>query len=396
MNDLEKASESANHENGLLRAQVERLNSELKDYRKRMSLNAGGTPSRTPPQGASLGLTSQVSRSSGPFGHTNNFSFDFPTFGSGLQSYANEPSQVADGARQDRARQLSKELYGVPGVIRSNGQSLTSASGVVSRQPQTTPGNQPIGVGSLNGLVSPTTRVAAGGGSGREAPFDSTAAANAHSTSRQNSGGSNIISNSPAYAFIHQSSTSSPSATNSSASTKGPASSCGTSPEASTCSPLNGNSKPLDSSLQTINEEHRDGLAQGSINGLPTTSIDSTLPALSKTSTATSELNGIDWLAQQNGGQFDPVLFGDYRESQDNITSGDYDTFFNEAFPLPDLASPFNEELTATLSQNKSQPQNDLSSKAQPVMEEKPLSDPCKEIAFGHNQIWYISRVRIV
>ena len=46
-------------------------------------------------------------------------------------------------------------------------------------------------------------------------------------------------------------------------------------------------------------------------------------------------------MAQQNGGQFDPVLFGDYRDPQDNIlnTFGDY---FNDAFPLNDFASPYN------------------------------------------------------
>ena len=48
-------------------------------------------------------------------------------------------------------------------------------------------------------------------------------------------------------------------------------------------------------------------------------------------------------MAQQNGGQFDPVLFGDYRDPQDNIlnTFGDY---FNDAFPLNDFASPYNAE----------------------------------------------------
>jgi len=52
-----------------------------------------------------------------------------------------------------------------------------------------------------------------------------------------------------------------------------------------------------------------------------------------------------DWFAQQNGNQFDPVLFGDYREPQDNyLLNGDItDTFFNDAsFALPDFQSPFN------------------------------------------------------
>jgi len=54
-------------------------------------------------------------------------------------------------------------------------------------------------------------------------------------------------------------------------------------------------------------------------------------------------MNGIDWFAEQNGNQFDPQLFGDYRESQDNILSTGFydDTFFNEAFAMPEFSSPF-------------------------------------------------------
>ena len=54
-------------------------------------------------------------------------------------------------------------------------------------------------------------------------------------------------------------------------------------------------------------------------------------------------INGIDWLAQQNGGQFDPVLFGDYRDPQDNILNSSFDDFFNDAYPLgQDFTSPYN------------------------------------------------------
>ena len=52
--------------------------------------------------------------------------------------------------------------------------------------------------------------------------------------------------------------------------------------------------------------------------------------------------NGIDFLAQQNGGQFDPVLFGDYRDSQDSIVNGSFGDFFNEAFLGQDFATPYN------------------------------------------------------
>lgn len=46
-----------------------------------------------------------------------------------------------------------------------------------------------------------------------------------------------------------------------------------------------------------------------------------------------------DWLAQQNGGHFDPVLFGDYRDPQDAVLSQDFSGFFDDAFPLPDLGA---------------------------------------------------------
>lgn len=56
-----------------------------------------------------------------------------------------------------------------------------------------------------------------------------------------------------------------------------------------------------------------------------------------------SDINGIDWMAQQNGGTFDPVLFGDYRDPQDNILNNSFGDFFNDAFEPPiDFTSPYN------------------------------------------------------
>lgn len=55
-----------------------------------------------------------------------------------------------------------------------------------------------------------------------------------------------------------------------------------------------------------------------------------------------ADINGIDWMAQQNGGAFDPVLFGDYRDPQDNILNNNtFDDFFNDAFPLQDFGTPY-------------------------------------------------------
>jgi len=114
---------------------------------------------------------------------------------------------------------------------------------------------------------------------------------------------------------------SSPSA--SSNSNRGTSSSCGTSPEPSMQSPAPG--KPVDISLSTIGEER--SLSSGTEGTFQDPGFD---------------VNGIDWFAQQNGNQFDPQLFGDYREPQENILSGDAfnDSFFNDAFAAPDY-SPF-------------------------------------------------------
>jgi AP-1-like factor len=72
MDELEKSSESINHENGLLRAQVEKLTSELKEYRKRLSSSSSVRPPPT-------ALRSFSSSSSGPVGP--NWNFDYPQFG---------------------------------------------------------------------------------------------------------------------------------------------------------------------------------------------------------------------------------------------------------------------------------------------------------------------------
>jgi len=89
--------------------------------------------------------------------------------------------------------------------------------------------------------------------------------------------------------------------------------------------------KPAESTLTTIGEEH-------TCNNLPPGNIEN----------SAFDVNGIDWFAQQNNNQFDPQLFGDYREPQDNILLADGfadgldDSFFTEAYSVPDFNSPFN------------------------------------------------------
>lgn len=66
------------------------------------------------------------------------------------------------------------------------------------------------------------------------------------------------------------------------------------------------------------------------------------IPApLTFTNSPVYDVNGIDWMAQQNGGQFDPVLFGGYRDPHQNILNNFDPDFFNDAFNDQDFSTPF-------------------------------------------------------
>ena len=99
--------------------------------------------------------------------------------------------------------------------------------------------------------------------------------------------------------------------------------------------------------------------------------------------------NSFNWLAQQNGGSFDPMLFGDYREPQDNIISQDFGSFFDDAFPLPDLGSPqhnFNDVTTDP----EPAPRADLiQADAVQAGEEHVLSGEDRAELMTCNKIWY-------
>lgn len=122
--------------------------------------------------------------------------------------------------------------------------------------------------------------------------------------------------------FSNNGATSSPSA--SSQSNNGPSSSCGTSPEPFTQSPMG--FKPLET-LTTIGEEQT-SVSSGGVTG--------------QNSNVDLNNSNFDWLAQQNGGQFDPQLFGGYREPQESILANpSFDDFFNDALDV-DFFTPYN------------------------------------------------------
>ncbi|KAF2468481.1 AP1-like transcription factor-like protein [Lindgomyces ingoldianus] len=337
VSELEKASDATNHENGLLRAQVQRLQMELREYRKRLSLNSTGL-NRSPP------VTGGFSSLLGGGSTANNFQFEFPRFGGlpGAQLLDNGPlsksanKPVSIPSANPPARQNST------GRLSPRSQTNSTNANSPEKDSSTTPTNSVQTSSSLNGLFSNHTL-----------PFDYSTMTSGNKVNRGSSDSSAMQSR--VFQFNSGSSTHSDSPSASSNSQAGQGSSCDTSPEPSHNSPNNpadtitdgyvchGNSEGEITFCEKLNMACGNprnpiprAMSQSDANPSPAA------PAKS-TKTPSANVNGIDFFANQNGGQFDPTLFGDYRESQNAIVGeGDFTGgFFNEAFPISDFGSPF-------------------------------------------------------
>ena len=288
--ELEKASTSVNNENAQLKAQIDKLTVELAEYKKRLTqANAGGRSvsagnARSGFGSAALQNLSDV-----------NFHFEFPKFG-GVQSSPDltAPAQQSSSGRtypspsittgSQNSPATSSKDYASPRNAKSRSSSDTLLKDVTLKSPPLY-NNSPL--------------------------YDNLFGTSASRTSLDSASFS-----------INGGNTASPSA--SSNSNAGPSSSCGTSPEPCTQSPLG--FKPLDT-LTTIGEEQ------------PTLTT-SNLNTFGNLENADFNLG---WLSQQNGGQFDPQLFNDYREPQENVLANPAfdDSFFNDAFDM-DFSTPYN------------------------------------------------------
>ncbi|KAL8789715.1 MAG: hypothetical protein Q9213_000965 [Squamulea squamosa] len=356
--DLEKASEATNHENGRLRATVERLNIEVKEYRKRLSLRSTGySPPAVPTP---------------PFNNNtinNDFQFAFPKFGDlpGSTFMSNgslakvgapnkPPSRTPSGNTTNLARAGSASsgngrspINGVGSPKSQNGSSSLGSISMTGIQasPSDFHGN---GTEDLNGLFSPSILESASRSNSSDYMFPVTNRPATATTKQINTNGS-VTSNKQR--APSSSITASPSV--SSVSHAGMDSSCGTTPEPSSDSQEY--RKPTEATLNTINEETApkvpaeekrtfcDEWATACGNtlnpvpaGMSSTEGGSTLPS-SVMMSPSNDVNGIDWMARQNGGQFDPELFGDYRDTHNDFLNSD---FFSEAFLNQDFNTPFN------------------------------------------------------
>ncbi|OSS50979.1 hypothetical protein B5807_04291 [Epicoccum nigrum] len=279
--ELEKASDAANQENGLLRGQVQRLQMELREYRKRLSLNSTGI-NRTAPTG---GFSSMLTNTN------SSFQFEFPRFGGlpGSQLLENGPLSKPKAASMSTSR---------PAVQTFSPSNTANASLVQSPVSSFSP--------AANSTRSDSNASIRNVNNSTQKPHRS-------------STDSSVVSQSRVFQFNSGSSTHSDSPSTSSTSPTNQDSSCGTSPEPGHNSP-----------------GQKDTIADGYVCHGNSEVTQANSPG--------AFLNGIDFFANQNGGAFEPSLFGEYRDTNTAImgTDGDFNSgFFNDAFLNTGYGSPF-------------------------------------------------------
>lgn len=288
--ELEKVSSATNNENNQLRAQIEKLNVELEQYKKKLSVVSSRSRSST---GPSRGHTTFGSAAIQNINDVN-FQFEFPKFG----MFPGPSPTTSAGAKQQSPYPSPSSGRSPNNQTSPSGESKVGSSNDRSKSRQNSEGQQAKHSDLYNNSF----------------PYDGT-----------NGNGASRSSLDSAQFSANGANTSSPSS--SSNSVMGPSSSCGTSPEPFTQSPLG--FKPLET-LTTIGEE-QPGLTSDNMSAFGNLGNFGSL-----------DFN-LDWLSQQNGGQFDPQLFGNYREPQNNVLANPTfdDSFFNDAFDV-DFLAPFN------------------------------------------------------
>jgi len=360
VSELTKSSEADKHENGLLKAQVERLQVELREYRKRLSLNSG--LNRSPPQSASVG---SQQRSSSGASFNGGFQFDFPKFGAlpGSQIFGSpfngvinrdsltppisqSPASAGGYSQQPQNRISRQNSAGRSASPHSNGDSNSASPaqyasmnatfapystnnnmhGFASTLPQMTNASDPFGdlfsPSILKGtnvsgyFEDPTTNTVPN--SGTDTGGDSTSGLNR--VFQFNSGSNASDSTSP--------SASSSSQWNANGTSN---SSCETSPEPSHDSPANKDTNTALYAGDATSRRQNDTSSRANTGGLGFGT--------------TFGFDNADYSAPSMS-QFDPVLFGDYRESNDAIVgAGDFSGgFFDDALNTApfDYGSPSN------------------------------------------------------
>lgn len=310
--ELQKASQAANTENSVLRAQVERLQIELKEYRKRLSWISTGN---------SIGTASSLYSNANNFRNyaslNNEFTFHFPKFGDlpnqifgnkGVSATSQSPSPSLSNP-SNRTGSLPSGFTTTAGQLTANAQGSPHAHATIKGMPSNN-------INARNGTSSP--QIANHNG-----------VENFHNSKYSLPNGTTFSTNSPS---------------SSSESNNGHISSIATSPEPMVNSPSSGkdNIKTNFRNGEKISDSREEAFYAklGEACGCADNPIPAALAQSSGQSQTsphketTNDVPGFDWLAQQNGGQFDPVLFNDYRDPQDAILTQEFPDFFDDAFPF--------------------------------------------------------------
>ena len=318
--ELTKASEAANHENTKLRAQVDQMTTELKQYKQKLTVMANPTTVPREKMGfgnPAVGNLSDVT-----------FHFNFPKFGS------------------------------LPGPQQNNPQRSTSQPiSPLQQNPSPTQSQ-------ANGKKSPPKFQQSAQDAPSKDDFSTFAGMFTPSMSSSTANGSRGSLESGNY--------SSPSA--SSHSNTGPSSSCGTSPEPFTQSPMG--SKPIET-MTTIGEEQ--------------TTLSSE-PFAQFSNIDFGSNSNFDWLAQQHGANFDPQLFGDYREPQENVLSNpSFDDFFNDALDA-DFFTPYNIAPSPNFSKTTAEhPKKNLIDEIDAQKNDYDDTLAPKKESMNCNKLWYVT-----
>ena len=304
-----------------------------------MSLNGTGG-GRSPPSAASF------SQSRTLLNNNYDIQFAFPKFGDLPGSNFMSNGSLAKANAPSRAVQQPAASV-IPGVLRA--QSSSSASAESSANPNgsvqvgspeplvyPSPTNTANDFEDLKGLFSPSILESIS----RSNSSDYMAAQGARKTSYpENQSSQNGVSSGASVPFH-----ASPSA--SSVSNHGLDSSCGTTPEPSANSPDNGKGSEGESNAMRqgstdLSKSAGETMLRRSFFPMSTHDFDILSAAMTFTNSPMYDVNGIDWMAQQNGGQFDPVLFGGYRDPHENILNNLDPNFFNDSFNDQDFSTPF-------------------------------------------------------
>jgi AP-1-like factor len=356
--ELEKISEAGRHENSQLKAQIEKQQAELREYKKRLSMH--GHIKRSPSASTS---DSHIQNFSGSLG--DNFQFEFANFGSqsvgqqnaALGSLANPRSTIEqqDGAATGTVHSLSRSSSSP--LQNQNGygnQVAKSLSPQASANDRTTfasdsTANLPLfntndpqdfsnllANKDLNDLFSPSLLKSANLDSYLSGGQFDLASSDARNFTADN-GGDTTAGLNRAFQFngdSNASDTTSPSASsNSQWNANGvTTSSCETSPEPYNEVPSARNKSLASNSLASPQNSLISSFNNNSPNALSNAQAN-----------LTPNFGNIDY-SVPSAADFDPVLFGDYRESQAAVVgSGDFTGgFFDDAlYTAPvDYSSP--------------------------------------------------------